>query len=419
VPAFLASLEQFGIKLGLDQIRALVEAMGRPDRDVRSIVVAGTNGKGSVTAMVERALRAAGFRTGRYISPHLVAVNERFAIDGRPIDDGTLAAAAARVEAAAARLPHPPSYFEATTAIAFDVFRDADVDLAVLEVGLGGRLDATNIVDPVAVAITSIDLDHQAQLGDTAEAIAAEKAGVIKRGVLAVLGENPPHIREVVQRTAARAGGRLVYAPTGVELDVTLRDGRAEIGLTTPRGVYAPMTLALRGRHQVVNAITAVRLLEEISAHGIAPVPPDAVRIGLERVVWPARLELLRWRGHDVLIDGAHNPAGAWALAAYLREVYRAPVPMVIGAMKDKAIDAMLAAILPVARSLTMTAAASDRAFEPEALVTAARTLAPGVEAVAVADPLEAVAAAAAQGSPVVVAGSLYLAGAVRQAIGG
>ena len=315
---YLTSLEQIGIKLGLAQIRALLDHLGHPETALPAVVVAGTNGKGSVTAMVERGLRAAGRRTGRYTSPHLVRLEERFAIDGVSLSPEAFDAIAAKVRVAAARLASPPTFFEATTAIALEAFREARVDVAVLEVGLGGRLDATNAVDGVAVAITAIDFDHQEFLGDTIEAIAAEKAGVIKPGAVVVLGENPRAVEGVIGRRCGEVGARLVRAADGVASDVELRDGVTRLSLATPRASYGPLVLGLRGRHQVQNAITAVRLLEEMPAIAGGPMAAAAVRAALETVVWPARLESARWRGHAVLVDGAHNPAGARALQSYL-----------------------------------------------------------------------------------------------------
>jgi len=207
---WLFSLEHIGIKLGLDQIRALIAALGHPDRAYPSLVIAGTNGKGSVTAMVERGLRAAGYRTGRYTSPHLVALEERFAIDGQSIASAELDRLATRIRLASAQLEHLPSFFEATTAIALEYFRDARIDVSVLEVGLGGRLDATNAVASIAVAITAVDFDHEAYLGHTLPEIAGEKAGVIKPQGLVVLGENPDIVCDVVAGTATRQHARLV-----------------------------------------------------------------------------------------------------------------------------------------------------------------------------------------------------------------
>lgn len=411
---FLFSLEEIGIKLGLAQIRSLLAALGHPERAYPSIIIAGTNGKGSTTAMVERGLRAAGWTTGRYTSPHLVTIEERFAINGQPIAPEGFNLAAARVAAAAAHLPAPPSFFEATTALALDEFRTAGVDVAVLEVGLGGRLDATNAVDAMAAAITAIDLDHQRFLGQTIEAIAAEKAAVIKAGSLAVLGENPATVEAIVAEQCRSVGADLVRAWQDTTCSVSMHGGRARLSLATPTRTYAPMTLNLAGRHQVQNALTAVRLLEALDERGQLAVPEEAIRLAVEEVEWPARLELGRVEGHDVLIDGAHNPAGARALAAHVLETYGKKLPMVFGAMHDKDIDGLVAALAPVASHVTCTAVSSTRAASAQALVDAFSRLAPHVPASAATDLLHAIRDAAGYGTPVVVAGSLYLAGEIR-----
>jgi dihydrofolate synthase / folylpolyglutamate synthase len=413
--AALFALEQIGIKLGLEQIRGLVAALGHPDRAFHSIVVAGTNGKGSVTAMVERGLRAAGYRTGRYTSPHLVRLEERFAIDGAPISSECLDAAAARVLRAGTRLPAPPSFFEATTALALDVFRQAAVDVAVLEVGLGGRLDATNVVTPVAVAITSVDFDHEQYLGTTLDTIAAEKAGVIKSACDVVLSENPPIVVDVVARRCRDVGATLVSAREGVEVQLSELDGRTRMELTTPVHRYASMTLGLRGAHQVTNALTAIRLMEQVTlgTSGLG-VSAEAIREGVETVEWPGRLEIVAHGDIKVLIDGAHNPAGARALATYVARTYGRPLPMVVGVMHDKKIDEVVAALAPAASRFFFTSPATSRAAAPEELVTAAARVAPGVMAEPVREPMDAVRAASEHGQPVVVAGSLYLAGEIR-----
>jgi dihydrofolate synthase/folylpolyglutamate synthase len=413
---YLFSLEQFGIKLGLDQIRALVSALGHPDRAFQSIVVAGTNGKGSVTAMVERGLRAAGYRTGRFTSPHLVDIEERVAIDGAPIAMAAFDRHATTVREAAARLPAPPSFFEATTALALDAFRAAHVEVAVLEVGLGGRLDATNVVTPTGVAITSVDFDHEAYLGDTLAAIATEKAGVIKPDTLVVVADNPPVVQEVMTRACARERAILVRATEGVTAAVKMTDGRAQLTLATPLRAYGDVRLSLRGRHQVANAIAAARLLEELDAAGRLHVGADAVRLAIEDVCWPGRLELLRWRDRDVLIDGAHNPAGARALASYVLETYGRRLPMVVGAMRDKKIDALLSALAPAASAFVCTAAASSRAAPPEELAAIASRVA-AIPVVTASTAMAALECAHAHGDTIVVAGSLYLAGEIRALI--
>jgi dihydrofolate synthase / folylpolyglutamate synthase len=364
--------------------------------------------------MLERGLRAAGYRTGRYTSPHLVDLEERFAIDGVAIGPAQLDAAAERILAIASALPWPPSFFEATTAMALDLFRSAPVDVAVLEVGLGGRLDATNIVTPAGVAITAVDFDHEEYLGHTLEAIAAEKAGVIKAGSTVVLGRNPRPVEGVVANVCAAVGARFVRSQDGVRCSAEMIDGRARIALETPRHRYDPMSLALRGRHQVDNALTAVRLLEELSAAGPVTVDDRAIRVAVTDVAWPARLDLVRIRGIDVLIDGAHNPSGARALAEHVRSTYGRPLPMVIGIMRDKNIDAIVAALATAASHFVCTAAASPRATAVADLVAAVRRAAPHLPVTSASTPAGAVGAAAAFGTPVVAAGSLYLAGEIR-----
>ena len=410
---WLLDLEATGIKLGLAQMRALLGALGHPERHFTAITVAGTNGKGSVTAMVERGVRAAGRRTGRYTSPHLTHIEERVAIDGVQIGAGAFDRAATQVRQAATALPHPPSFFEATTALALVAFRDAGVELAVLEVGLGGRLDATNAVDAPLVAITNIGLDHQGWLGDTLEAIAAEKAGVIKPGAAVVAGRTPPEALAVLSSAAGAAGATFTYAPTGVEVTAKVGARETQLTLRTPAEDYGLLRLTLPGRHQIDNAVTAVRELEAARACGLAPVDGAAVRLAVSDARWPGRLDWRRWQGHDVLVDGAHNPDGARALADFLRETATGPVPIVFGIMRDKAIGEVLETLAPVASMFVCTAPVSPRAAAPADLVALAAAAAPAVPRVAAPTPREALMLAAGHGSPIVVAGSLFLAGEV------
>ena len=412
--AALFALEHVGIKLGLDQIRALVTQLERPDRAYPSIIIAGTNGKGSVTAMIERGLRAAGYRTGRFTSPHLVNLEERFAVDGEPISAEALDAAAGRILKAATHLPAPPSFFEATTAMALDVFREAGVEYAVLEVGLGGRLDATNVVDSTAAVITSVDFDHEQYLGHTLEAIAREKAGVIKPGAVVVLSPNEPEVEHVVASSCRAVGASLIRAREGVVADVDMVKGRAHITVTTPLRSYPRIQLALCGRHQVDNAITAIRMLETLASDGPLTVGPNAVIAAIEDVVWPARLETLMVESVEVLLDGAHNPAGARALSSHVLETYHRRLPMVVGAMRDKSLDALVLALAAGASHFIFTSASTPRAATPEELSDAAARIAPDTPRLTEREPVRAVSMAAAFGSPVIVAGSLYLAGEVR-----
>jgi dihydrofolate synthase/folylpolyglutamate synthase len=410
----LLALEGVGIKLGLEQIRQLLASLGHPERAYPSLTVAGTNGKGSVTAMAERALRAAGYRTGRFTSPHLVHLEERFAIDGQSLAPERLEDLASAVLRAARKLEAPPSFFEATTALALEAFREAEVDVAVLEVGLGGRLDATNAVDAQAVAITAIDFDHQTYLGHTIEEIAREKAGIIKSGALAVLGENPARVCQVIVDLATSVGGRLVYAPAGVEVAADMISGQIVATVRTPVRTYAGVAFGLRGRHQIANAVTAIRLLEELAESRAFELSEEDIRMGVEQVSWPARLEMMNGPDGAVLLDGAHNPAGARALTSYVLEAFGSAKPMVVGAMRDKDLEGMLGALVPAAAHIICTAPQSSRAASAEALAEVTRRIAPWMPVDAVTPPAAALKAAARFGSPVVVAGSLYLAGEIR-----
>ena len=400
--AYLDSLEQFGIKFGLDNIRALLTRLGNPDRTFRSIHVAGTNGKGSVTAMVDAALRAAGHRTARYTSPHLTDLSERFVIGGRPVAHDTLVCAVATVRDVVESLRFDgtlgvqPTFFEVTTAAAFELFRRAEVEIAVLEVGLGGRLDATNIVSPVVTAITSIALDHQLYLGSTLAEIAFEKAGIIKAGVPVVVGPVDSESLSVIARVANERGATLIRA--------------------TPADA-APFTLGLHGDHQRANAGVAVRLLEQLTARGVG-VPSDAVARGLADPEWPGRLDQRRLPdGRELLLDAAHNPAGAAALATYLTaESQRRP--LVFAAMRDKDIDGMFRILLPAIGAAVMTRASNPRSADPGMLADSARRIAPALPIAIEPSSTDALAAAWRMSPRIVVAGSIFLLGDVMRQLG-
>ena len=413
----LFALEQFGIKLGLDNIRTLLAALDHPERAWPSIHIAGTNGKGSVAAMVERALRAAGLKTGRYTSPHLDRIEERVALDGQPVDSATFEAVTAHVFDAVDRLREGslpgrslgegrPTFFEVSTAIAFEIFRRAKVDVAVVEVGLGGRFDATNVLTPVITAITSIAFDHERHLGHTLSDIAFEKAGIAKPGVPLVTGRLPDEAAARIVEVARDIGAPLVDATA-----------------TTADRTYPPLTLALPGRHQLENAVVAVAILEQWSK-AVSYLPTDAIVTGLTTCEWPARLEWLRVPPDgELLIDAAHNPAGAEALASYLRDIDSQPLPIVFAAMADKDLRKMVAALAPVAASFIATTVPHSRARTADQLAAEIRALA-SVPVEADGSPVAAVARALAQpgqrnlsggGSRRAVAcGSIYMVGPLR-----
>jgi dihydrofolate synthase/folylpolyglutamate synthase len=397
---WLLGLEKLGMKFGLENMATLTRALGTPQDAFSSVVVAGTNGKGSVTAIVETALRLAGYSAARYTSPHLERLEERFVVKGTEIDTGRLCAAVERVRTIvealvqSGSLPGSPTFFEVTTAVAFDLFRTEGVNIAVLEVGLGGRLDATNVVDPIATAITTIGFDHQAQLGSTIESIAREKAGIIKPRVPVVIGRLPAAAEAIVAATAAGAGAPLVRAHDTVRWS----------------GEIQP---ALRGAHQVDNAIVALALLESLAGRGF-PVDRIHRRRAVEGVDWPGRLELIRHGSTDVLLDAAHNPAGASALASYLGEIGWTDATLVFAAMADKDADGMLQALAPVVRHIICTTAPTPRARDAGSLGRAAAAIAGSDRVETIDDPAAAMARAQARSPRVVVAGSMFLIGPLR-----
>ena len=420
---YLLSLEKFGIKFGLANIQTLAAALGHPHAQFKSILIAGTNGKGSVTAMTDMALRSAGLKVGRYTSPHLVRLEERFAIDGTPVDSGVLLGLIQEMRVlidgllANGSLESPPTFFEVTTAIGFELFRRAHVDVAVLEVGLGGRLDATNIVQPIATAITSIDFDHEQYLGNTLAAIAAEKAGVLRRGIPVVVGPVPAEARDVLVSMSELSGATFVEADAGVRLESISSDGRTTIRLATELRDYGRVQLGLRGDHQVPNALVAVRLLEQLERH--LPVTAASITAGIRDVRWPGRLQMLELPGgRRVLLDAAHNPAGAWALASYLKREFPEPLPIVFGAMRDKDVSLMLKTLLPVASVIVMTQPDTPRAHDAGELATIARALSPAARIEVEPDPARALERAWTYCPVICAAGSIFLVGNLLERIG-
>ena len=421
--ARLFGLERFGIRPGLDTIRRLMAALGDPQEAYPAIIVAGTNGKGSVAAMIDSALRAGGYRTGRYTSPHLVSITERFAVDGAPIGEPALREEAARVlrqaEALvrAGGLPHPPTFFEAATAIALSWFRRAKVDLAVIEVGLGGRLDATNVVTPVAGVITSIGLDHQEHLGDTIEAIAAEKAGVIKPGMAVVTTETAPAALAVIESACRRRGAR--FMPAGRDTAVAAGPDTLRIRVTTPHHRYPPFRPGLAGAHQWSNAAGAIRLLEALADAGL-PVGADAIVRGLSDVAWPGRLDLVRVPGRGaVLLDAAHNPAAAAALARHLRDAFPDRLPIVCAVMRDKDADGILDHLAPCASRIVCTAPGTPRATPAPALAERVRRRAAAPPVTVEDDPRRALETAWSTSGTVCATGSIFLVGELLAALRG
>jgi len=369
---FLYSLgnEVKTIKLGLERIQALMRALGHPERAYAVVHVAGTNGKGSTCAMIEAGLRAAGHRTGLTISPHLLEPTERIQIDRVPVSEAEFVAAFERVHVTALRmvdegtLDGHPTYFETVTAMAFWLFRERGVEWAVVETGLGGRLDATNIVQPRLSVVTPVDFDHEAWLGSSIEQIAGEKAGILKAGAGAVgkAGAVFAPMREDAMRVLeARARELGVAAVKAGEVAVEELETDA-FGCRYTLGGSLRVECRLAGEHQVVNSRTAAVALRELG------VDDAAIARGIGGARWPGRLERVRTRP-DVILDGAHNPAGVRALARHIEKHFGGRrVWLIYGTMRDKSVDEIGDLLAPVADEIILTAADSPRALRPEAL---------------------------------------------------
>jgi dihydrofolate synthase/folylpolyglutamate synthase len=400
--------ERAGMRPGLERIEALLDAIGRPERAFAIAQVGGTNGKGSISAMLAAILQAAGRRVGLYTSPHLRHYRERIRVDGRPISEADFVDGVEALGTLIARLD--VTVFEAGTALALDHFCRERVDVAVLEVGLGGRLDATTVGTPRVAVIGPIDYDHQHELGDTLGLIAAEKAAIIRSGV-AFSARQDPEVLEVLERRAARVGVPLFRE--GRELSVTPLGFTLEaqrLDLAGPDWRMSDVACALLGVYQPGNALLAAAAARELGAD------EAAVREGLRGARWPGRFQIFR-RDPLVILDGAHNPAGARALAASLRAYFPGrPVTFVIGILADKDAGSILAALRPLAARIVLTASANPRAADPEAL----RALLPGARVEIAASPQEALARALPPepGGLVCVAGSLSLIGEVLAAAG-
>ncbi|MGB6690257.1 MAG: folylpolyglutamate synthase/dihydrofolate synthase family protein [Terracidiphilus sp.] len=419
VPELFTSFGQTRRKFSLDEIRVLLEPLGNPQRRFPSVLIAGTNGKGSTAATLASILTASGLPTGLYTSPHLKRANERIRIDRVEIGDDAFAACYFRVHDAAqqlvldGRLAQLPSFFEMLTAQAFVCFAEAPVDIAVLEVGMGGRLDATNIVDPLLSIVTDISLDHMEWLGSTIAEITREKAGILRpNGTLVTLPQHPD-ANQVLGEVAAALNVRGVSAvpympPLGAAEPYSIQALGETIEVDSP----------LKGGHQHRNVALAVAAAVELAENHGFPVKPAAIAAGIRQTVWPARLERIRARGLEWILDVAHNPAGAWALRAGLRDTLTGAPPntLIFSCLRDKPIIEMAQILFPVFEKVIFAPIQSSRAAALEDLLAAADTT--GTPAVAVNSVPEALRLAAEgseiAASGIVISGSVYLVGEAR-----
>jgi dihydrofolate synthase/folylpolyglutamate synthase len=411
-------------KFDLNNIRMLAAGMGDPQARFRSVHIAGTNGKGSTAAMLDAILRSAGYRTGLYTSPHLERINERIHVNGAEIGDAEFAAAFGRLHAAIEKmlstgeLAAHPTFFECVTAMAFDVFAREAVEFAVLEVGMGGRLDATNLVTPEVCAITQIAFDHESFLGHSIEQIAGEKAGIIKTGVPVVSAAENPEARAVIQRKAEELGAPIVEIDAEYRVKVTAcESGFYDAAVSDLAGrTLISLRPGLAGRFQVRNAVAAFAAARILAERGFRRIDERAIAEGIAGVHWPGRLERLQ-ELPVVYLDGAHNPAGARELASFWEENFPGRrIFLVYGAVRDKAVDEVAGILFPRAAKVFITAAHQPRAISAEALAEMTAHLATSVEVVPdAAAALERALTVAEPADAIFGTGSLYLVGDLRR----
>jgi dihydrofolate synthase / folylpolyglutamate synthase len=411
---YLTSLGRFGIKLGLERTEELLHALGDPQDLFQGVLVAGTNGKGSVCAMVSSILQAAGYRVGLMPKPHLISYTERIQVDQRPIAEGDFAALLTELQPAISKVAAelgPPTEFEILTSAAFYYFARAGIDLLVCEVGLGGRLDSTNVLDLGINVITNIALDHTQHLGSTLEAIAGEKAGILKPDSIAITGAQPPALAVI----EAKAGDqRIPLQRLGQEIEVSAIDkdwAGVQATITTPAGTYRDLRIPLLGIYQADNAALAVASIDALRSRGW-DISDGALRNGLARTRWPGRLEVIA-RDPIVLVDGAHNPAGLErSLEAAQKLAKSRPLVIVFGAMKDKDLPSMLALLRSVNAPVIFSRIDWHRAAPPADL--AALFHGESETAESAAEALSRARERAGRAGMVFVCGSLYLVGEVK-----
>lgn len=415
--------ETLAIKLGLRNTELLLEALGNPHRSYEVVQIAGTNGKGSTAAMLDSICRAARIPTGLYSSPHLISITERIKIDGINISEYTFAKYASEVREAAAglltqgKIEALPTFFEQVTAIALLAFREADIRLAILETGLGGRLDATTVAGAKTVAITPVSLDHQEYLGETLEEIAFEKAAIIRPGVTAIIATQSAQVLDVILKRCSECGVKVTVGGCRTfELGAT-PGGLFDVTFETNEDRYENVHLALRGRHQLTNACLAIQLAESLRSRGFAIAKPAVVK-GIEATRHPGRLSL--HFGTSILLDGAHNPDAARVLREYLDEFVKEPLTLVFGAMSDKRLAEMAAILFPGVDHLILTQPDNPRTASVEILQTLAENFVQSNKIHAVPNVSEALKKARALTSAdgqICVTGSLYLIGELSAAL--
>ena len=406
------SLHRFGIKLGLDIISGMLNGLGNPQETFNCIHIAGTNGKGSVASALSTILHRAGYRTGLYTSPHLVSFNERICINNQPVSNDTVIAAHDRA-VAAYKGDRENTFFELTTAMALDIFGREQVDWAIIETGMGGRLDATNVLNPDLCLITNISMEHQAYLGDTIAQIAGEKGGIIKKGVPVITGVRQPDAIATIESIAAEKKAPLARFKETFDIRPSTENIFDYQGIASDLDMVA---VGLPGDHQLENAALVLAACETLNMAGKTDIAEEAMRYGLKQNHWPGRLEIVA-EAPTILLDGAHNLVACEALARFLETRYAdRDITLVVGILDDKPYEKMLNLLVPNCKKLILTRPIIDRALEPEALRP---VVAPyGKETTIITSVPDAVNQAIDTAAPedvVCIAGSLYVVGEARQ----
>lgn len=421
---YLLSLghETLALKLGLETTELLLKAIGDPQKSFPSVQIAGTNGKGSTAKVLESIALAAGIRTGLFTSPHLIDITERIRINGQDVSEDEFANLATTVRESAeqligsGRLTAPPTFFEQVTAIALLGFKQENIELAILETGLGGRLDSTTVARADTIGITQIALDHQEYLGNTLTEIAAEKAAIIRSGVTAVIAPQAPAALDVILKRCESVGVQPLVNECEARILTTGKGGRMLVTFETKHDTYPLIQPGLLGRHQVTNVSLAIQLAESLRERGFH-IDREAIIEGVKRVVHRGRLELIEGQP-QLLFDGAHNPAGALALRAYLDEFVARPLTMVFGAMREKNLEEMAQLLFPRAHRLILTKPDNPRAMDVETLQKLASNLIGEQRVFAETSTEEAMRIALAETPDdglICVTGSLYMIGEIQK----
>ena len=419
---YLKSFQRFGIRLGLKNIRRLLKLLGNPEKRLKIIHIGGTNGKGSVGAFLFYILKEAGYKVGLYTSPHLIDFRERIRTTQGLISKRELTKLVTSLKPQATSLKPSPTFFEMTTALALKYFANQRVDFAILEVGMGGRLDATNVTKPLVSIITNVDFEHTEHLGKSLKRIAYEKCGIIKRGISVVTAENKKEVLQVIEETCRKKKARLYRV--GKELRVTsyeLQVPYQKFNLKGIYGNYENLKISLLGKHQLLNAACALGAVELLRPQ--ISITQDQVKKGLAKTIWPGRLEVKRYTVHGkrltVILDGAHNVAGARTLKEAIGDSFNYKrLILVLGILKDKDIEGIMSQIAPLASRIIITKPQTPRAVEPEEIAKIAKEYSGSIMIKErVSQAMECALSCAKRRNIVLITGSLYTVGEAIKAI--